>query len=197
MKADIDIKNINKDILDVYVESSQENLNFNLTWKVKSFKGRFLVLDLEFAQIEDISVGFVYDDLVVHFKEVRDYFISKEYLKDLSEDYRTVKAKIPKLLAKNGLSLSVKGMATSIETTAKGTLVLSVLMNLILSGILGKFIAVIRALQLLTHLLMLKIIVPANVMVFMQSILPVTQYDYLEPYWTNFIIKIFRIDQEG
>ena len=115
----------------------------------------------------------------------------------MSEDYRTVKAKIPKLLAKEGLSLSVGGMASSIETTAKGTLVLSLLANLLLSGVLGKFIAVIRALQLITHLLMLKIIVPANVMVFMQSILPVTQYDYLEPYWTDFIIKIFRIDEEG
>jgi len=79
MKADIDIKNINTDILDIYVESLEEELNFNLTWKVKSFGGRFLVLSLEFAQIEEISVGYKYDNLVVHFKDVRDYFISKEY----------------------------------------------------------------------------------------------------------------------
>jgi len=79
MKADIDIKNINTDILDIYVESLEEELNFNLTWKVKSFGGRFLVLSLEFAQIEEISVGYMYDNIVVHFKDVRDYFISKEY----------------------------------------------------------------------------------------------------------------------
>ena len=79
MKADIDIKNINTDILDIYVESLEEELNFNLTWKVKSFGGRFLVLSLEFAQIEEISVGYKHDNLVVHFKDVRDYFISKEY----------------------------------------------------------------------------------------------------------------------
>jgi len=71
-----------------------------LTWEVKSFDGRFLVLSLKFAQIEEISVGYKYDNLVVHFKQIRDYFISKEYLKDLSEDHRTVKAKIPRLQAK-------------------------------------------------------------------------------------------------
>ena len=49
MKVDFDINNINTDILDIYVESSEENLNLDLTWKVKSFEGRFLVLSLEFA----------------------------------------------------------------------------------------------------------------------------------------------------
>ena len=100
MKADIDIKKINTDILDIYIESLQEDLNFNFTWKVKSFEGRELVLSLEFFQLEEVSVGFEYDRIVVHFKEIRDYFISKEYLKDLSEDHRTVRGKIPKLLGK-------------------------------------------------------------------------------------------------
>ena len=32
-------------------------------------------------------------------------------------------------------------------------------------------------------------------MMFIEAILPITQYDYLEPYWTDFVIKIFKIDQ--
>lgn len=41
---------------------------------------------------------------------------------------------------------------------------------------------------------MLKIVVPANVMIFMESILPITQLDYLEPYWSDFIIWANSID---
>jgi len=43
---------------------------------------------------------------------------------------------------------------------------------------------------------MLKISVPANVMIFIESILPITQYDYMEPYWTDFVVMMFRIDVE-
>ena len=44
---------------------------------------------------------------------------------------------------------------------------------------------------------MLKIVAPANVMIFMNIILPIAQYDYLEPYWTNMIIYVFGIDEEA
>jgi hypothetical protein len=44
---------------------------------------------------------------------------------------------------------------------------------------------------------MLKIVAPANVMRFIEAILPITQYDYLEPYWTDFVTKIFRIDLDA
>ena len=66
--------------------------------------------------------------------------------------------------------------------------------NLLLSGVLSKFIEGMRPLQIVTHLLMFKISVPANVMIFMENILPITQYDYLEPYWTDFVIMMFDID---
>ena len=79
----------------------------------------------------------------------------------------------------------------------KATMGLTVLLNLLFSGILSKFILLIRTLQLITHLLMLKIVAPANVMIFIEAILPVTQYDYLEPYWTDLIVKVFRIDVDG
>ena len=34
-------------------------------------------------------------------------------------------------------------------------------------------------------------------MMFMKTILPITQDDYLEPYWTDFIIKILQIDVDA
>ena len=48
MKADIDIKLINEEILDIYIESLGDNPQLNFTWSVVSFKGRNLILDLHF-----------------------------------------------------------------------------------------------------------------------------------------------------
>ena len=90
------------------------------------------------------------------------------HLVDLSEDSRTVKGNVPKLLSQSGLSNSLKGVSGSVVSAMKGTMGMSVLMNLIFSGILGKFILLIRTLQLVTHLLMLKISTPANVMMFIE-----------------------------
>ena len=44
---------------------------------------------------------------------------------------------------------------------------------------------------------MLKIVVPANVMVFMKALLPITQYDYLEPYWSKFLVNSLKFDEDG
>jgi hypothetical protein len=81
---------------------------------------------------------------VVHFKEVRDYFISAENLVDLSEESRTVMGKVPKQLGNTTLAQSISGISDSIAVGMKGTLVISIFANLILAGVLGKFIGAIR-----------------------------------------------------
>jgi len=90
------IVDIGNDTLDVYLKSEEANVNLNLTWSVKSYKEKNLVLKLDFKKSQDISAAFSYDMLVVHFKVVKNKFISSELLTDLSEDFRTVYAKIPK-----------------------------------------------------------------------------------------------------
>jgi hypothetical protein len=31
----------------------------------------------------------------------------------------------------------------------------------------------------------------------MQSILPITQFDFIEPWWTNTLVKMFQIDEDS
>ena len=62
---------------------------------------------------------------------------------------------------------------------------------------LNQFVGAMRHLQIITHLMMLKIIVPANVIVFMENLLPITSYDYLEPYWTDFVISALQFDEDA
>jgi hypothetical protein len=75
-------------------------------------------------------------------------------------------------------------------------LIFSLILDYFVGGILKKFLASLRHLQLVTHVLMLAIIAPANVVIFIQSLLPVTRFDFLEPWWTQTLVKIFQIDEE-
>ena len=70
-------------------------------------------------------------------------------------------------------------------------MILTLLSNFVFAGVLGLFIGAVRPLQIVVHLLMLKIIVPANVMIFMRAVLPIVKYDYLDEFWRKFIIMIF------
>lgn len=91
MKTDFNVSLINEDILEIYVLSENEEVDkLNLTWKVISFEEDSLIIKLKFLNPQYISTGFSYDNLVIHFKSVQQYFISKEYLIDLSKEYRTL-----------------------------------------------------------------------------------------------------------
>ena len=79
----------------------------------------------------------------------------------------------------------------------KSALITTLVTNIFTAGVLNKFLGAMRPIQIVAHLLMFKIIVPANVMIFMEAILPIIQYDYLEPYWSDFIVKVFQFDVEA
>ena len=61
MKTDFDISLINQDILEVYLISEGGERNLNMTWKILSFKGKYMVLSLEFGESQDVSTDFTYD----------------------------------------------------------------------------------------------------------------------------------------
>jgi hypothetical protein len=75
--------------------------------------------------------------------------------------------------------------------------VVTFLINTIFQGILSKFVGAVRHLQIITHLLLLKTIVPANVMTFMEAIIPITQYDYLEPYWSDLVSNTLGFEEDS
>ena len=78
----------------------------------------------------------------------------------------------------------------------KSTFYVSLFLNFIVAGILSQFLGSMRHLQLVTHILMLRTMVPANVNTLIQNLLPITQFDFLEPWWTDLIVKVLRIEVE-
>ena len=65
------------------------------------------------------------------------------------------------------------------------------ILNIVFSGLLNKMISAIRSLQIITHLLMLSIMVPGNVNLVMSVLLPITQFDILDPDWTTDLVLEF------
>ena len=76
----------------------------------------------------------------------------------------------------------------------KSMMLISFLVNLIMSGAMGYMVAWINALQMILHLPMLLILIPANVAAFFSIILPVVQFDLLDPDWTTNLV--FEFDDE-
>ena len=193
MKTDFNISQINTDILEIYMKSENEN-TLNLTWSIIEYEGNSMIIKLNFTDTQMISTSLIYDELVVHFKDIKEFFVSAELHVNLSEQYHTVFSKVPRQLSDNAFNEALISVSEGMMPIFRGTLIISLVSNILFAGILSQFLDAIRPLQLITHLLMLKIIVPANVMVLMEAILPISQYDYLEPFWSYFVIWVLQID---
>jgi len=64
-------------------------------------------------------------------------------------------------------------------------IVFTFIVNLIMAGALSFMIGWINTLQLIIHLPMLRILVPANVSVFFQTIIPIVTFDLIPPEWST------------
>lgn len=99
MKTDFDIYLIDESVLKIFVVLEDEDSSIelkDLTWNVESFQGKHMVIKLTFKFPLSISNQFRYDQIVVQFLDIKDYFISAEHLVDLSEDSRFLTHKIPR-----------------------------------------------------------------------------------------------------
>lgn len=85
-------------------------------------------------------------------------------------------------------SESNRNYAKSTETSKKGlmiTVTITLVMQLFMAGALGYMIMWINTLQIIIHLPMVKLIVPSNVNVFFQTIIPVVTFDLIPPEWST------------
>lgn len=65
-------------------------------------------------------------------------------------------------------------------------------MQLFMAGALSFMIGWINTLQIIIHLPMLKILVPANVSLFFQLVIPIVTFDVIPPEWSTEYIMEFE-----
>ena len=73
-------------------------------------------------------------------------------------------------------------------------MLISFLINLVLSGAMSHMVGWINSLQLIIHLPMLMTLIPANVASFFSLILPIVQFDLIPPEWSYELVLNFDDD---
>ena len=61
-------------------------------------------------------------------------------------------------------------------------------MNLIMSGAMVYMIAMVRSLQMILHLPLLKVILPGNVSMLFEIMIPIVMFDILDSSWSTELI---------
>lgn len=97
---------ISESLVDLYVDpvvlereeyDKQRNISMlNLTWELKKFEARNMVLSVNFSHPNFISPYATQDNLVFHLKRKSSLFFSTEVSKHLDKDSWTLKTKIRK-----------------------------------------------------------------------------------------------------
>jgi len=77
----------------------------------------------------------------------------------------------------------------------KAMLIVSFLMNLIMSGAMMYMLTMIRSLQMILHLPMMRVIIPGNVNMFFSILIPIVMFDIIDSEWSTEIV--FGFDFEG
>ena len=207
MKTDFDLSLIDDTVLDIYVlpalnrhleDPTFDHSTIELTWVVDSFEDKDLVLNITFKNAMAISPLQIQDRLVIEFKNLtwpydpkNEIIYTKDIGKTIDDSYRVISRAIQRQLED---SESNRSFAASSQRGTDGmmaALVFAFIVNLVMAGALGHMIGWINTLQLIIHLPMLRILVPANVSVFFQTIIPIVTFDLIPPEWSTEYIMDF------
>ena len=94
-------------------------------------------INLKYSDPLSVSPGFKQDMMVVNFIDIQQYFISAEFLIDLSNASRILTHKIPRQLSEGVLADNLILVSESVDPAFKATLATTIVMNTITQGILS------------------------------------------------------------
>ena len=196
------LSEINSTVIDIYVKPAKNRdlwddkwdpCTVNLTWYAVSMEDRTLVIQIDFDAPHEISPLLQQDTLM--FAILDDGMsIFKTYLQErfLCERRRVIKSRIKKQLGDVDLFQEV------VEGTSDGLMVLLVIAILLnffdVSGCMDYMIALIRYLQIVLHLPLMKVVLPACMIFANKCLIQVAMFDLFDPEWTT--DYIYEYDDE-
>ena len=89
------------------------------------------------------------------------------------------------------LNRGIGSSSEAVEIGLRMLLIITFLMNMFLNDSSKYFTLMLRALQIVLHLPLLKIMVPSNVSMVFGYIIPVVGFDVLDPEWTTELVLSF------
>lgn len=127
---------INENLLEIKIKPSDKTLerDLNLTWKVDSFDGRILKIQITFIKPLDVSMGSRYDFLEVDFIRYHNLWYSDDILSYLNKESYHMERAIQKQMPNTPVSRSILGLNENTKTVLMVSLVAAFTMNMFLSG---------------------------------------------------------------
>ena len=98
----------------------------------------------------------------------------------LDENHRTLTTKCRKQMADTDFNRNYESASESTEAGVKSTVIGSFATNLVMAGSLSQILGMINSLQLIVHLPLFAVSVPANVMTIEGILIPIVMFDIFE-----------------
>jgi hypothetical protein len=117
--------------------------------------------------------------MILHFKN-QSFFYSPELGKTLHKSYKTIESKVRKQLPDTPMTRSFQGSASNSKESMKLLFIISFLMSFFLNGGYDYMLRMLKTLQIIAHLPIMRVIFPANATMFLRILIPLVMFDILE-----------------
>ena len=168
-----------------------ESVSFQ--WEVAQFEGGQLDIQLNFSHPEEISPLSKQDKLFVKFNSSHapNLFYSDELQKPLDPSSYLISSKITKQVTDPELSAKVMDGGQNARKGLTALLVVTFLINQVMSGAMKFIIPFINSLQMTIHLPIMNVIVPGNVNGFFSYLQPIVTFDVFDSDYTTELVLNF------
>lgn len=153
--------------------------SLNFTWIIHSFKDKYLKLNLTFYEPIQISPREVQDMMIFHII-VPEFFTTGLTFKMIDENYRTLPIKVRKQMADSSFNRNFKKAAETTQKSIKGGVIGGFLVNFIMAASLSQVLGMVNSLQLIVHLPIINVNVPACVMIVENVLIPIVTFDFID-----------------
>jgi hypothetical protein len=202
MNPNVNITQIDDSVLSLYIipaDGRDTELDFNasslnFTWKVTDFTAKYMDIKLNFSSPLSISPLLIQDTLIVKFKDL-NFFYSLEVNDFLDSRYRILSTPLKKQVEENVFTKTAQQTAKLSEALMRNLLIGSFALNFVFQGAMSYILSVIRCLQMVLHFPMFVVIMPGNVTMFFQILLPFVMFDIFDP--SDLLSKFIEFDEEA
>ena len=147
------------------------------TWTCSNFTSTFIEFSLNFTNTTVVSTN-------PQMEEIKINFIGKQYFaaedgQPITANHSSVASNIPMQL-KPAEAVSLGRLASSISTSTKAVVVSNFIMNLLQGGTLSSLFGAIGKLQIMVHLLITNVRIPANAQIYFSGLLELVTYSIVD-----------------
>lgn len=166
--------------------------NLGFVWNATDFVKDTLSIKINFTNAIQISPNQDQDEIQINLTDVAMYLNSKSRIA-FDKDFWILKSKLRRQLQDSATMRTFAASSEGAADSMKGVLIMSFVLNIVLSGVMSYMVSWLNSLQMIIHLPMLRYMFPANVSSLYSLIMPVVTFDIIDPEWSTMLL--FEFDE--